>query len=177
MNKLFSHTNEVIDYKREVMGGLINFMAIAYIIIVNPLILNANGQGFPIAATMSATILVMIILTILAGLIVKLPFAMAPGMGINAIISYALVVNDKLPIPIVLGVIFWSGILFLIFSLTGLQHKILAAIPKCIQQALTVGIGVFLIFIGLKQANITVAHAGTILAMGKVTFEFCRVFF
>lgn len=99
MHRLFSLNKQPINYSCEMMGGLINFLAIAYIIAVNPMIVNAGGHGFPLNASITATIVTIIIMTTLAGFIIKLPFVVAPGMGMNAMVSYTLVLHDKLPIP------------------------------------------------------------------------------
>lgn len=124
--KLFSlHPKEPINISREIVGGLINFMAIAYIIAVNPLILHANGAGFPIAPAITSTVLIIVVMTIAASFFIKLPFVLAPGMGINAIIAYNLVLHDKLPIPTVLGVVLFSSILLFIFSVTKVRQLII----------------------------------------------------
>ena len=171
MYRFFSLNKQPINYSTEVMGGLINFLAIAYIIIVNPMIVNAQGQAFPIAPSITATILTIIIMTTLAGFIIKLPFVIAPGMGINAIVSYTLVVHDKLPLSMVLGVIFWSSLILFILSVTPLRQKIIGAIPENIQTALSVGIGLFLMFIGFKNAGILVSNSNTLIGMNKFNPE------
>lgn len=174
--QLFSLHKTDTSYKHEIMGGLTNFMAIAYIIIVNPLVLNANGKGFPIAPTLTATILIIVLMTTLASFIIKLPFVLAPGMGLNVLVSYTLAVHDHLPVPIILGIIFWSGILLFIFSITNLRQKIINAIPESIQTALTVGIGMFLILIGIKNANIIVSNPETLLSINKINTDIILCF-
>lgn len=156
-----------INFKTEIMAGITNFMAIAYIVVVNPMISNANGQGFPINATVTATVITIIVMTMFVGIFVKLPFAIAPGMGFNAVLIYTLVVGQKLPIPIALGVIFWASILFLFFALSPLQKYIVKSIPVCLQKSLAVGLGCFLIFIGLKNANIIIADPNTFVKLGR----------
>ncbi|HMT02500.1 MAG TPA: NCS2 family permease [Burkholderiales bacterium] len=168
MQKLISFSKEPINFSQELMGGLANFLAIAYIIIVNPIILNASGKAFPIIPSITATILTIVIMTTLAGLIIKLPFVIAPGMGMNAIVSYTLIISDNLSPEIALGVVFWSSLLLFIFSITPLRQKIINAIPIIIQIALSVGIGLFLIFIGIKNVNLVVANPNTLLSINKI---------
>ncbi|MEN9945991.1 MAG: hypothetical protein RLZZ293_377 [Pseudomonadota bacterium] len=169
MTKLFSYqTNVPINYNQEIIGGIINFMAVAYIIMVNPLILHANGAGFPLSPAITSTVLITICMTMLAGFIIKLPFVLAPGMGMNAMITYGLILHDKLDIPTALGVILFSSLLLFIFSVTKIRQIIIHALPDFLQIALSAGIGIFLFFIGLKNAGIVVASSNTILAMGKI---------
>lgn len=168
--KLFSFNSnkQPIDFPREIMGGIINFMAIAYIIVVNPLILHANGAGFPIAPAITSTVLIVVVMTILASFIVKLPFVLAPGMGINAIIAYTLVLHDKLPIPTVLGVIFFSSLLLFVFSVTRVRQLIIHAIPEFLQIALSAGIGFFLFLIGVKNVGLVIGNPNTIVGIGHM---------
>ena len=165
--KLFSyHPETPIDLQREITGGLINFMAIAYIIMVNPLILHANGAGFPLNAAITSTVAIIVVMTIFASLVIKLPFVLAPGMGINAIIAYTLVLHDKLSVPTVLGVVLFSSLLLFIFSVTKIRQLIVHAIPEILQIALSAGIGFFLFFIGLKNVGIVSANENTIIGIG-----------
>lgn len=176
---IFSFDNRAINYKKEITGGIINFMAIAYIIIVNPTIMNANGHGLPIIPSITATILATIIMTAVASIFIKLPFAMAPGMGTNALISYTLILHDKLPPSIALGVIFWSGCIMFLLSISRLRQKIIEAIPPQIQLALGVGIGLFLILLGLKNVGFIISNPDTILSSAPVTPQiiFCFISF
>lgn len=170
--KLFSYQKpENIDYNTEIIGGIVNFIAIAYIIVVNPIILNANGHGFPINASITATILVIVFATLLASMIIKLPFVLAPGMGINAIIGYTFILKDNIDIPTILGMVFFSSVLLLIFSATKIRRIVVNSIPDCLQIALGCGIGVFLFFIGIKNANIVIANPNTIVSLNKFTFN------
>lgn len=168
--KLFSFNAEKqsLNFSKEFMGGVINFMAIAYIIVVNPLILHANGAGFPIAPAITSTVLIIVVMTILASLVVKLPFVLAPGMGINAIIAYTLVLHDKLPIPTVLGVVFFSSLLLFVFSVTRIRQLIIHAIPEFLQIALSAGIGFFLFLIGIKNVGLVISNQNTIVGIGHM---------
>lgn len=169
--KLFSVNQQSLDYKKEIIGGLINFMAIAYIIAVNPLILHANGAGFPLNAAITSTVIIIIIMTMLAGFVIKLPFVLAPGMGINAIVAYTLVLHDKLPIQTVLGVILFSSILLFIFSVTKIRQIIILSIPYTLQVSLSAGIGLFLFLIGAKNINLIVANPNTIIGINHLSLD------
>jgi AGZA family xanthine/uracil permease-like MFS transporter len=173
---IFSYNKNSIDLKKEFNGGIANFMAIAYIIMVNPIILNANGHGFPINPSVSATIIAIVMSTIIASFFIRLPFILAPGMGLNAYVSYVLTVHMNLPIPTVLGVIFYSSVILFIFSITNLRQKIINLIPYTIQQALSVGIGLLLILIGLKNVGVVITNPNTLLSINKINIEIILCF-
>ncbi|TXH55211.1 MAG: NCS2 family permease, partial [Bacteroidia bacterium] len=164
-------------FRQEVMGGVTNFLTILYIIIVNPVILNCFGKGFPINPSITATILLIVIMTTMASLVIKLPFVIAPGMGMNAMVSFTMILHDKMPIPIALGVIFWSSCILLLFSISNLRQKIINVIPESIQIALSVGIGLFLILIGVKNAGIIISNPETLLTIHKVNYIILLSFF
>jgi AGZA family xanthine/uracil permease-like MFS transporter len=176
--KYFSYNKtSQIKIKNEINGGIVNFMAISYIIMLNPVILNANGTGFPINPTITATILAIVISTLIASLFIRLPFILAPGMGLNAYVGYMLASHMHLPIPTILGVIFYSSIILFIFSITNLRQKIINAIPEVLQQSLSVGIGLLLILIGLKNVGIVVGNSATLLSINnKINIEMILCF-
>jgi len=171
LHKLFSYNN-TINYKQETIAGIITFLSMSYIIMVNPQILHANGAGFPLSPMVTSTLLATIICTLMCGFFTKLPFAMAPGMGLNAVISYTLIIHDKLSINMALGVIVLSSVVFVLLSVFNLQKVIIKSIPQVIQESLGVGIGAFLIFIGLKNSGIIVANPITILSLGEINIAF-----
>ncbi|MCE2705545.1 MAG: NCS2 family permease [Proteobacteria bacterium] len=175
-SQLFTFHKTKISYPQEIIGGIANFMAIAYIIILNPVIMNANGKGFPISPTVTATIISIVIMTTIAAFLIKLPFILAPGMGLNTMVSYTLAVHDKLPTPIVLGIIFWSSVLLLIFSVTNLRQKIINVIPLSIQTGLSVGIGLLLILIGIKNAHVIISNPETLLSMNRMNVNIILCF-
>jgi len=140
-------------------------MTMAYIIFVNPDILSAAGM--PFGAVMTATVLSAGITTILAGLIANYPYALASGMGLNAF--FAFVVSAQAGWQVALGAVFLSGVVFLILALTGAINVIDASIPKTIKQAVGVGIGLFIAFIGVKNAGIITSDAATILTRGDLS--------
>ena len=158
----------------EVLAGFTTFMVMAYIIFVNPSILGFSGdtslagKGLPFAAAMTSTCLVAGIMTILMGLYTNRAFALAPGMGLNAVVAYQLVVTDGLSWPAAMGVILIEGVVITILVLTGLREAIMRAVPTQLKKAISVGIGLFIMFIGLNEAGIVVKGSGTPLALGTL---------
>jgi AGZA family xanthine/uracil permease-like MFS transporter len=144
------------DLQTEIWGGIANFMACVYVVIINPMLMYANGAGFPIAPSVTSTVVTVIVLTLISGFFLKLPFIMAPGMGFNIVITYNLVMQQHLPIPIALGIMFWSSIMLLIATLTNIHKVIITTLPPFLQQAISIGLGCFLIMIGLQNAHIIV---------------------
>lgn len=159
------------DLKREFIGGLTTFLTMSYIVIVNPSILATPGTGMSFQGVMTATVLLCFICTLLMGVYAKLPFAVAPGMGINAFFTYSLILGQKIPWPVALGMVFWSGMIFLLLSVTPVRKSIVTAIPTNIRHAASVGIGLFLTFIGLKNAGIIQAHSVTLVTIGNLNLE------
>lgn len=155
LDRLFRFSERGATVGMELMGGLTTFMVMSYIIFVNPAILSFSGikalegQGPPFAATLAATCLVAGILTITMGLVANYPLALAPGMGLNAVVAFQLVVGMKLPWPAAMGVIFLEGVAITILVLTGLREAVMNAIPLSLKQAISVGIGLFILFVGL----------------------------
>src|SRR5437867_12567017 len=147
----------------EVRGGLTTFMVMAYIIFVNPAILSfagipaLAGQGPPFAATQAATCLVAGATTILMGLATNYPFALAAGMGLNAAVAFQLIAGLKLPWPAAMGVVLLEGLAITVLVLTGFREAIMEAIPLSLKRAIGVGIGLFILFIGLVSAGIVKA--------------------
>src|SRR5437762_3622095 len=144
----------------EVRGGLTTFMVMAYIIFVNPAILSfagvpaLQGQGPPFAATQAATCLVAGVMTIAMGLATNYPLALASGMGLNAAVAFQLIAGLKLPWPSAMGVVFLEGVAITILVLTGFREAIMSAIPLSLKRAISVGIGLFILLIGLVSAGI-----------------------
>ncbi|HWN91784.1 MAG TPA: NCS2 family permease [Verrucomicrobiae bacterium] len=160
----------------EVRGGLTTFMVMAYIIFVNPAILGfasipaLQGQGPGFAATQAATCLVAGVMTILMGLVANYPLALASGMGLNAAVAFQLVAGLKLPWPAAMGVIVLEGVVITGFVLTGLREAIMHAIPASLKRAIGVGIGLFILFIGLNAAGIVKpGPPGVPVTLGELT--------
>src|ERR671918_1686224 len=105
---------------REIIAGITTFLTMSYIVVVNPTILSTAGTGIPFSGALTATVLVCFTMTLLMGLYAKLPFGVAPGMGLNAFFAYTLVLQGGIPWPIALGIVFWAGVLFLLVSVTPL---------------------------------------------------------
>ncbi|MBI3544280.1 MAG: NCS2 family permease [Deltaproteobacteria bacterium] len=156
------------DIKTEAIAGVTTFFTMAYIVIVNPLILSAPGTGMPFGGVMTATVLLAFAMTLFMGLYAKLPYAVAPGMGINAYFAFTVLLGAKVPWQTGLGVIFWAGALFVLISVTPVRVTIARAIPDGVRTAAAVGIGIFLTFIGLKSAGFIVADHETFVKLGQL---------
>ena len=160
-----------MNVRTELVAGVTTFFTMAYIVVVNPLVLSTEGTGMPFSGVLTATVLVAFVMTLLMGVYARLPFAVAPGMGLNAFFAYTLVLGRKVPWPVALGLVFWAGVLFLLVSLTPLREAIARAIPRSLRTAAAAGIGVFLTFIGLKNAGIVAAHPETFVTLGHLDYR------
>jgi AGZA family xanthine/uracil permease-like MFS transporter len=155
------------DLRTEALAGLTTFLTMAYIVIVNPAIL---GQaGLPVAAVAAATCLAAGFGSILMGLIANYPIALAPGMGLNAYFTFTVVKGMGLPWETALGCVFLSGVAFLVLTVAGIRQLIVGAIPRPLFSAVAAGVGLFIAFIGLKEAGIIVADPATTVALGDLT--------
>jgi AGZA family xanthine/uracil permease-like MFS transporter len=152
---------------RELVAGLTTFAAMAYILAVNPAIL--KNAGMPEAALVTATALSAAVATILMALLTNFPLALAPGMGINAFFAFSICIGLGIPWQSALGLVFINGCLFLLFSVTGLRQRILAAIPYSMKTAISAGIGLFIAFIGLENGGLVVANPATLVSMGDIS--------
>lgn len=155
------------NFKTEVIGGITTFITMAYIIFVNPNIL--GDAGMDKGALITVTCLASFIGTIITALWVNVPFAMAPGMGLNAFFAYTLVIGQGATWQEALGVVFFSGVVFLLFTLIGVREKVIDAIPVSLRVAVSAGIGVFIAFIGMQNMGLVVANPATIVALGPLT--------
>lgn len=156
------------EIKKELIGGFTTFLTMSYIIVVNPLILSTPGTGIPFNGALTATVLLSFSMTLLMGLYAGLPFAVAPAMGLNAFFTYGLILGEKIPWQVALGLVSWAGVLFLLISMTSLRELTVRALPHNIKLGATVGIGLFLSFIGLKNAGLVVSDAATYVRMGDL---------
>ena len=150
----------------EIVGGITTFFTMAYIVIVNPGILATPGTGIPFEGALSATVLIAFSMTLLMGLYAKLPFAVAPGMGLNAFLAFTLVLQNGVPWQTALGMTFWAGVLFLAISATPLRERIALAIPLGLRAAAAVGIGLLLTFIGLQSTGLIASDPVTLVRFG-----------
>ena len=160
------------DVRTEVLAGLTTFMVMAYIIFVNPAILSfagdpkLQGLGPPFAATAAATCLVAGAMTILMGLLSNYPLAIAPGMGLNAVVAFQLVVGMQLPWTAAMGVIFLEGLIIAILVLTGFRTAVMNAVPLSLKRAISVGIGLFILFIGFVNGGFVKQGQGIPVTLG-----------
>jgi len=143
----------------------------SYIVVVNPAILASPGTGMAFSGVLTATVLVAFSMTLLMGLYAKLPFAVAPGMGLNAFFAYTVVARDGVPWPIALGIVFWAGVLFLLVSTTPLRERIATSIPAGLRLSAAAGIGLLLTFIGLRNAGVIEGDPVTIVRLGTLDYR------
>jgi AGZA family xanthine/uracil permease-like MFS transporter len=164
--RLFQLRQSGSDVRTEMLAGLTTFLTMAYIIFVNPVIL--GDAGMPKEAVFVATCLVAALGSAIMGVYANYPIAMAPGMGLNAYFAYAVVLGMGVPWPAALGAVLLSGCLFVLASLFGLRALIVNGIPHSLRVAITVGLGMFLALIALKNAGIVVANAPTLVKAGDL---------
>ncbi|WP_419253094.1 NCS2 family permease [Caulobacter sp. ErkDOM-YI] len=155
------------NLRTEALAGVTTFLTMAYIVIVNPAIL--GEAGMPVAAVAAATCLAAGIGCILMGLIANYPIALAPGMGLNAYFTYTVVIGMGVPWQTALGCVFLSGVAFLVLTVAGIRQLIVGAIPRPLFSAVAAGVGLFIAFIGLKEAGIIVANPATLVGLGDLT--------
>ena len=155
------------NVKTETIAGITTFLTMAYIIFVNPTMLSKTGMDKD-ALVAVACIWCTAISTIIAGVFGKAPIAMAPGMGLNAFFTYTLVLGKGISWETALGAVFVSGVLFLLLTLIGLRKKLVEAIPPGIIAAISVGIGLFITFIGLVNLHIIVKNDSTLVSAGPL---------
>ncbi|AMA62139.1 NCS2 family permease [Kurthia gibsonii] len=167
MKKYFQFEELGTNYRREIIGGVTTFLAMAYILAVNPNILAA--AGIDKGAVFVATALAAIVGSLIMGILAKYPIALAPGMGLNAFFAFAVVGAYGIPWQTGLTGVFFSGIIFILLSLTGIRETIINAIPVQLKYAVSAGIGLFITFVGLKGAGIVVADKDTIVTLGDFT--------
>jgi AGZA family xanthine/uracil permease-like MFS transporter len=153
---------------REIIAGITTFLTMSYIVVVNPAILSTAGTGMPFSGVLTATVLVCFTMTLLMGVYAKLPFGVAPGMGLNAFFAYTLIITGGIPWPVALGIVFWAGVLFLLVSATPLRERIAMSIPQPLRAATAAGIGLLLAFIGLQNAGFVAANPATLVGVGAL---------
>lgn len=183
LNRIFKLSAHGTTAGRELQAGLATFAAMAYILAVNPgILMNAFGADPSVGtnpdaasylaiqgALVTVTALTAAIATTLMALMTNYPIALAPGMGINAFFAFTICLGAGIPWHEALGMVFVNGLVFLLLSLTGIREKMIRALPHALKFAITGGIGIFIAFIGLKNAGIVVAHPETLLTHGDFT--------
>ena len=157
-----------MNLRREAIAGITTFFTMAYIVVVNPAILSTSGTGMAFSGVLTATVLVCFVMTLLMGAYAKLPFAVAPGMGINAFFTFTIILSYKVWWQVALGIIFWAGVLFLLISVTPVRETIAKAIPAELRIGTAAGIGIFLTFIGLKNAGMIASDPVTFVRLGEL---------
>src|ERR1700693_3667365 len=167
LDRVFHLPEYKTTVQRELIGGLTTFMAMAYVVVVNPRIL--GGAGMPVEGVLFATCVSAALATLLMGLLANYPIALAPGMSLNAYFTYSIVLGRGVPWQTALGVVFLSGCVFLVLTLTNLREQIVNGIPDCLKHGTAAGIGLFIAFVGFRNAKIIVANSATFVALGKTS--------
>jgi len=165
LERIFHLAEHKTTVRTELLGGLTTFMAMAYVVIVNPRIL--GEAGMPVEGVLFATCVSAALATLVMGVWANYPIALAPGMSLNAYFTYSIVIGRGVPWQTALGVVFLSGSLFLILTLTNIREHIVNDIPDCLKYGTAGGIGFFIAFVGLRNAKIIVASTATIVGLGK----------
>ena len=167
LNRFFKLDEKGTNVKREIIAGITTFLAMAYILGVNPTILSAVGM--PVNAVFFATALSSGIACIVMGLVSNYPIGLSAGMGLNALFTYTVVMEIGLSWQAALVAVFLSSVIFLIITIAGFREVILNAINEDLKQAIGCGIGFFLAFLGLANAGIVVSNPLTIVSLGNLT--------
>lgn len=167
MKRYFGFEEHGTSYRQEIVAGITTFLAMAYILFVNPLIL--SDAGMDSGAVFTATALSAAIGTLVMGVVAKYPIALAPGMGLNAFFAYGVVLGMGIPWETALFGVFISGIIFILITLTKIRETVINAIPAELKYAAAAGIGLFIAFIGLKNAGIIQESSATLVELGDVT--------
>ncbi len=157
------HTN----YKIEIIAGFITYISAIYAVVVHPAILSETGMDRD--ALVMVTCIAFAIGSLLSAFLAKAPLILGPGMGLNAFFTYTLVLGQGIAWQTALGIVFLSGVFFFILTATGLRKKILSAIPQELRHSISVGIGLFITFIGLRGMGVIVGNSATLVSLGKGT--------
>ncbi|ADK31257.1 NCS2 family permease [Brachyspira pilosicoli] len=167
MEKFFKLKENGTNVKSEIIAGITTFMTMAYILAVNPSILSATGMDK--GAVFTATVVSSIVATLIMGLLANLPFALAPGMGLNAFFAYTVVLGMGYSWQTALTAVFIEGIIFLVLTIFNVREAIVNSIPLNMKRAISVGIGLFIAFIGLQNSKIIVNNDATLISLGDIT--------
>ena len=167
LEQVFHIAENKTTVRRELLAGLTTFMTMAYVVVVNPRIL--SEAGMPVEGVLFATCISAALATLVMGLWANYPIALAPGMSLNAYFTYSIVLGRGVPWQTALGVVFLSGVLFLLLTLTNVREHIVNGIPDCLRHGTAGGIGLFIAFVGLRNAKIIVANPATFVTFGKTS--------
>ena len=165
--RVFHLSENHTTVRRELLAGLTTFMTMAYVVVVNPQIL--SQAGMPVEGVLFATCISAALATLVMGVWANYPIALAPGMSLNAYFTYSIVIGRGVPWQTALGVVLLSGLLFLALTLTKIREQIVNGIPDCLKHGTAAGIGVFIAFIGFRNAGIIVANKATFVGLGKIS--------
>ena len=167
LDRVFHLAENKTTVRRELLAGLTTFMTMGYVVVVNPRIL--AEAGMPVEGVLFATCISAALATLIMGLWANYPIALAPGMSLNAYFTYSIVIGRGIPWQTALGVVFLSGLLFLLLTLTNIREQIVNGIPDCLKHGTAAGIGLFIAFVGLRNAKIIVADPATFVGLGKTS--------
>ena len=167
LERVFHLSENQTTVRRELLAGLTTFMTMAYVVVVNPRIL--HEAGMPLDGVLFATCISAALATLVMGVWANYPIALAPGMSLNAYFTYSIVLGRGVPWQTALGVVLLSGLLFLVLTLTKVREQIVNGIPDCLKHGTAAGIGLFIAFIGFRNANIIVANTSTFVGLGKMS--------
>jgi AGZA family xanthine/uracil permease-like MFS transporter len=167
LERLFHLKENQTTVRQELLAGLTTFMTMGYVVVVNPRIL--SEAGMPVEGVLFATCISAAIATLIMGLWANYPIALAPGMSLNAYFTYSIVIGRGVPWQTALGVVFLSGLVFLLLTLTNIREQIVNGIPDCLKHGTAAGIGVFIAFVGFRNAKIIVANPATFVGLGKIS--------
>lgn len=167
LERLFQLKENETTVRRELLAGLTTFATMAYVVVVNPRIL--SEAGMPVEGVLFATCISAAVATLIMGLWANYPIALAPGMSLNAYFTYTIVIGRGVPWQTALGVVFLSGLLFLILTLTSLREHIVNGIPDCLKHGTAAGIGLFIAFVGMRNSKLIVANPATFVSLGKIS--------
>ena len=167
MEKFFKLKENGTNIKTEIIAGFTTFMTMAYILAVNPDILGATGMDK--GAVFTATVISSLIATLVMALLANLPFALAPGMGLNAFFAYTVVIGMGQSWQTALTAVLIEGIIFIILTAFNVREAIVNSIPLNMKRAISVGIGLFIAFIGLQNSQIIVNNDATLIGLGNIT--------
>jgi adenine/guanine/hypoxanthine permease len=159
--------------RRELVGGVTTFMTMAYIVVINPQIL--AQAGMPADGVVFATCISAAVASLVMGLYANYPIAMAPGMSLNAYFTYSVCLGMGIPWRTALGVVFLSGVLFILLTITRVREQIVNGIPNCLKHSTAAGIGMFIAFVGLRNAKLVVANPATFVGIGSLSLPEVQV--
>ena len=167
LGRYFHLSENQTNVRREFLGGVTTFLTMAYIVVVNPQIL--SQAGMPVDGVVFATCIAAAAATLVMGLYANYPIALAPGMSLNAYFTYSVCLGMHVPWRTALGVIFFSGVFFFILTVTRVREHIVNGIPGCLKHSTAGGIGMFIAFVGLRNAKLVVSNPATFVSLGMIS--------